>query len=171
MTISRGRNCGRVQASHRLQPKVGAHAEHAHRDRVLERDGQEVGAGQRQLAGLGLGPGDGLLGGEVLAGILDAGQEPAVGNALGVEDQEGGGRDAAGDGSFGAGGADDASHSFRIDHDSSPLRGHRCPTARMTGRAENGQGAGAGDGTPVGPTPGKRAGCNGSALSPWTGGC
>src|SRR5262249_12775550 len=59
----------------------------------------EIGTVARVLAGLGTGPLDGLLGGQVLAGILDAAEQVAVRHALGVDDQEGGGGGAGG---FGA---------------------------------------------------------------------
>ena len=77
-----------TEAGDLLQGEIVADVDDADGDRRLEGDRNEVRAVVGGLALLGAGSLDGGLGGEQFAGVLDAGQQVAVGHALGVDHEK-----------------------------------------------------------------------------------
>ena len=81
----------RIEARECLQREVGADAKDAHRHRDLERDREEVRVPQSGLfPRVLLGALERLLGRQILLRVLHRGHEIAIGDGLGVDDQEGG---------------------------------------------------------------------------------
>src|SRR5581483_4642553 len=81
----------RVQTSHGLRQEVGPDAQNAYRDGNLIRHGYEIGIVLGLFADLLTCFLDGFFRREIFVGVFDSGQEPAVGDAFRIENQESGG--------------------------------------------------------------------------------